>query len=75
MRCPRDGVPPYPQALSPALAGSDLWTACSILVSAEGPAGRLAGVGEGQGCTRGRVSLKWSWEGEPTWAAVRPDGL
>lgn len=30
-------------------------------------------MGEGQ--VRGRVSLKRSWEGEPTWAAVGPDGV
>lgn len=37
---------------------------------------RAGGCGQGWGrdSVRGRVSLKRSWEGEPTWAAVGPDG-
>ena len=30
-------------------------------------------MGEGQG--EGRISLKRSWKGELTWAAVGPDGV
>lgn len=48
--------------------------ACIVLVCAEGRQAGWPGLGEGQDSSRGRVSLKWSWEGEPTWAAAGPDG-
>jgi hypothetical protein len=78
---------PSSPLLSPIKAGED---GCSIqivlgqslpplwsLLRELGPRGRqvaTARLGEVQCQPGGRVSLKQSWEGEPTWAAAGPDG-
>lgn len=69
LKCLRNALHPTPPAPNPSGQGG----LCVQSRLCRGQGGHDRGWGRDR--ARGRISLKRSWKGEPTWAAVGPDGV